>query len=119
MTPSVISAARVCLPLGERKPCQVQAKEQSRAERGRLEPRIIGTDCQRYSSHYSCRVDIRELRGVSLSYIRVVIKEEAGARGSEACLLTCCTAFFLSNHEVGCAKGPNRRMGAHKGISIL
>jgi hypothetical protein len=44
VAPTVISAARVCLPLGERKPCQVQSKEQNRAERGRLEPRIMGTN---------------------------------------------------------------------------
>jgi len=43
MAPTVISAARFCLPLGQRKSCQVQSKEQNRAERGKLEPRIIVT----------------------------------------------------------------------------
>ena len=44
MAPTVISGARFCLPLGERKSCQAQSKEQNRAERGRLEPRIIVTN---------------------------------------------------------------------------
>jgi hypothetical protein len=44
VAPTIISAARVCLRLGERKPCRVQSKEQNRAERGRLESRIMGTN---------------------------------------------------------------------------
>jgi hypothetical protein len=44
VAPTVISAAKVYLPLRERKLCQVQSKEQNRAESGRLEPRIMGTN---------------------------------------------------------------------------
>ena len=37
----VAATVRGCQPLGERKPCQVQSKEQNLAERGRLHPRIM------------------------------------------------------------------------------